>query len=173
MKQTQDPTIIEKRCDFRIILSKDSTYRGETFTPQNCGDNKINVNINLEPERLFSETANSKRGKKSGEKHGKKHKKTTVTFCGLQVTSGPVRPATLGSASLTWKWSERFSVPTPKGHGPNAQNNGGFQAHGTRITSRSSCAKSVGPWDGMKRCKKPWLESGILSFLLPPGPRSS
>jgi len=77
-----------KRCDFRIILSKDSTYRG--------GDNKINVNINLELER-FSETASANAGKKNQEKNMKKTQQKTVTFCGLQVTSGPLRPATLGS----------------------------------------------------------------------------
>ena len=54
MKQTQDPTIIEKRCDFRIIMNhpfKGQYLQGCDFTLQNCGDNKINVNINLELER--------------------------------------------------------------------------------------------------------------------------
>ena len=188
-----------KRCDFRIILSKDSTYRG--------GDNKINVNINLELER-FSETASANAGKK---KSGEKHEENTTKNCHfLWAASDFWTSPTCNSWELLLSrkkmiWASRSQLQK-----------------GTRHTNNESflikCAQSVGPWDGMKTqqitstkqkdvhpgkltwnlkitcfrrktifqtfivrfhvnfqgCKKPWLESGIDFFSAPSFlPRSS
>ena len=125
MKQTQDPTIIEKG----VIL--ESSFQRTVPTGVWLYTTKL-WRQNLELERLFGETASANVGKNQ-EKNMKKNTKKNGHFLCCASFLKPLRPATLGSCfSHERKWSER--------RGPNSK-----RAHGTRITSRSSCAFRA--WD--------------------------